>query len=563
VRAALLLLVPWLAAPACEPPAAPARSALPAAGPTLVLRGGTVRTMDPAQPVAEVAVATGGRWTCVGTEQRCASSILVDAHVIDLRGGVALPGLADAHGHVAELGFVLQEVDLRGARDEAECVARIAERAHASPPGAWILARGWDQTRWPGQRFPTLDTLSRAVPDHPVVASRVDGHAVWVDARALMLAGVGPSTRDPPGGRIERDEGGAPTGVLVDNAADLVTARIPPPSDDRIERALLDALARLVALGITSVHDAGVGARTLAVYRRLAERDELPIHVYAMIDGRQPMAVLEEQMNEWRTSPTIGRLTVRAVKFFADGALGSRGALLFEPYSDDATTSGIAVMPHDELRARILAAAQAGYQPAVHAIGDRAVHEVLDDFLAASAAVPGLRPRVEHLQILDARDVPLLVASHAVASMQPTHATSDGPWAEQRLGHGSDRQRGAYGWRTVIAAGVPIACGSDFPVEDPDPYAGIRSAVLRTWPGGPPGGWMPEQRMTLDEALRCFTSGAAYAEGAEKRRGRIAEGYVADATVLRVDPVARGVQALGPEALVATIVEGRVAASRR
>jgi len=527
-----------------------------------VLRGGAIRTMDAARPVAEVAVAYGGRWTCVGTEAACAPRAPPGAEVVDLRGGSALPGLADAHGHVAGLGFLLREVDLHGARHEGECVARIAERARTLPPGTWIRARGWDQTRWPSRAFPTLDALSRAVPDHPVLAARVDGHATWVNARALELAGIARDTADPPGGRIVRAEGGAPAGVLVDNATELVERVVPPPTDEAIDQALREALARLVTLGITSVHDPGVDARTLAAYRRLAEHDALPVHVYAMLDGQQPMPALLAQMKQWSASPTVGRLTVRAVKLYADGALGSRGALLFEPYADDPSTSGLPVTPADELRARILRVAQAGFQPAVHAIGDRAVHEVLDDFLAASRAVPGLRPRVEHLQVMDERDVPVLVASHAVASMQPTHATSDGPWAEERLGHGTERQRGAYAWRTVLGAGVPLACGSDFPVEEPDPFAGIRSAVLRKWPGGPHGGWMPEQRMTVDEALRCFTTGAAWAEGAEQIRGRIAEGYVADAVVLDLDPVARGVERLDRAALAATVVEGRVAYRR-
>jgi predicted amidohydrolase YtcJ len=523
----------------------------------LVLRGGAIHTMDPAQPAATFAVAVGGRWTCVGDEARCASRVPAGAEVVEVRGGSALPGLADAHGHVASLGYAMSSVDLAGARDEAECVQRIAERARTTAPGQWVFARGWDQTRWPTRRFPGLEALSRAVPDHPVVAFRVDGHAVWTNARTLALAGVGTDTRDPEGGRILRGPDGAPTGVLVDNAQGLVMEHLPRPTPEQTERAILGALAQLVALGITSVHDAGVDASTLAVYRGLAERRALPIHVYAMIDGQAPLPDVEAQMDAWRATPRIGRLTVRAVKMYADGALGSRGALLFQPYSDDPSTIGLAVTPEAELRARILEVARAGFQPAVHAIGDRAVHEVLGDFLAASRLSPALRPRVEHLQILDPADLGTLVAARAIASMQPTHATSDGPWAEERLGHGTDRQRGAYAWRTVLDAHVPLACGSDFPVEDPDPFAGIRSAVLRTWPGGPPGGWMPEQRMTLDEALRCFTSGAAYAEGAETERGRIAEGYVADAAVLSVDPLA--VEHLDRTALTMTIVDGEVA----
>jgi predicted amidohydrolase YtcJ len=543
---------------------APSRlaSPSPSSSSALVLRGGTIHTMNPAHPRADYALAVDGRWTCVGTELRCSPGAPPTARVIDLHGGSALPGLADAHGHVAALGSLLGEVDLRGARDEADCVARIAQRARGAPAGTWILARGWDQTRWPSQRFPRHDELSRAVPDQPVIATRVDGHAIWVNADALRVAGIGRETPDPPGGRIVRGEDGTPTGVLVDNAEGLVRAHVPARTDEAIEHALLAALRQLVALGITSVHDPGVDPRTLAVYRRLAERGALPIHVYAMLDGGQPLPDLRAQMATWHARPTVGRLTVSAVKLYADGALGSRGALLFEPYSDDPTTSGLAVTPADDLLVRIVEVARSGLQPCVHAIGDRAVHEVLADFLRASVAHPSLRPRVEHLQVLDARDVSALVGSHAVASMQPTHATSDGPWAEQRLGHGTARQRGAYAWRTVLDAGVPLACGSDFPVEDPDPFAGIRSAVLRTWPGGPPGGWMPEQRMTVEEALRCFTSGAAYAEGAEGERGRIAEGYVADAAVLAVDPVAQGVEHLDRSALVATIVEGAVAWKR-
>jgi hypothetical protein len=525
--------------------------------------------MDPAQPVAQVAVAVAGRWTCVGDEARCGSKVPAGAEVIDLHGGSALPGLADAHGHVSALGAAMVSVDLQGARDEAECVQRIAERARATSaerePGAaeagaprWVVARGWDQTRWPSRRFPGLEALSAAVPDRPVVAFRVDGHAVWANAKALALAGIGPATHDPEVGRIVRGPDGAPTGVIVDNAEGLLLRHLPARTPEQTERALLGALNHLLALGITSVHDAGVDAATLAVYRGLAERHALPLHVYAMIDGQAPMPEVKAAMDAWRATPRVGRLTVRAVKMYADGALGSRGALLFQPYSDDPSTIGLAVTPAVELRSRILEVSRAGYQPAVHAIGDRAVHDVLTDFLAASQLAPALRPRVEHLQILDPSDLAALVASHAVASMQPTHATSDGPWAEERLGHGTDRQRGSYAWRTVLAAHVPLACGSDFPVEDPDPFAGIRSAVLRTWPGGPPGGWMPEQRMTLDEALHCFTTGAAYAEGAEAERGRIAEGYVADAAILTVDPSA-GVEHLDKTALTTTIVEGEIA----
>lgn len=537
--------------------AAPTMPVSPSATPSLVIRGGTIHTMDPSRPRAEMAVAEGGRFTCVGSESECAPRVRAGARVVDLRGGAALPGLADAHGHVASLGFAMRNVDLGGARDEGECVARLAERAKTTPPGTWILARGWDQNRWPDKRMPTLGALSRAVADHPVLASRVDGHAVWINARALAAAAITRDTPDPAGGRIVRDSSGAPSGVLVDNAEDLVRSKLPPPSEADVESAIRAAVDRLLALGITSAHDAGCDARTLSVYRRLAERGQLGIHVYAMLDGQQPVELLRAQMVGWSASPRIGRLTVGAVKMYADGALGSRGALLFDPYADDASTSGLAVTPPDDLRARILEVARAGWQPSVHAIGDRAVHEVLSAFVEASKTAPDARPRVEHLQILDARDAALLAQARAIASMQPTHATSDGPWAEDRLGPGSPRAKGAYAWRTVLGAGAPLACGSDFPVESPDPIAGIRSAVLRTWPGGPAGGWMPEQRLTLEEAVRCFTSGAAYAEHAENERGRIQVGYVADAVTFDVDPFAVGADKMGQP--TRTVVEGIIA----
>jgi predicted amidohydrolase YtcJ len=544
---------------ASPPPPAPAQAAR--APSALVLRGGTIYTLDIVRPRADVAVIVDGRFACVGTSSRCA--IPAGATVLDLAGGSATPGLADAHGHVVSLGLEASEVDLRGCANEAACVDRLVARAARTPKGAWIEARGWDQTRWPGQRFPTSGALSRAVPDHPVFARRVDGHAAWVNARALELAGIGPRTPDPPGGHLERDAAGAPEGVLVDNAQELVGAKIPPPTAPQIESAILTAADALVAVGLTSVHDAGVGPEALAVYARLAAEDRLKVRVDAMLDGSQPMEALQAAMETWRRHSTIGWLTVRSVKMYADGAMGSRGARMFEPYADDPGTSGLAVTEPGELRRRILAVANAGFQPAVHAIGDRACAEVLADFVEASKLAPDLRPRVEHLQVLRASDVHLLTAAGAVASMQPTHATSDGPWAEARLGHGTVRQKGAYAWRQVLDAGAVLACGSDFPVEDIDPRAGLYSAEARTWPGGPAGGWMPEQKLSRQEALRCFTTGAAAAAHAESHRGVIREGYDADVTVFAKDVFAVDVSELRTIPVAFTIVGGRVEFSSR
>ncbi|HZY02065.1 MAG TPA: amidohydrolase [Anaeromyxobacteraceae bacterium] len=524
-----------------------------------VLILGRVYTFDRPRSTASAVLVRGTAIACVGSREDCARQAGPRARVVDVGTGAVLPGLADAHGHVLGLGRAAVEVDCAGAPFEEACAARAAERARDLPPGTWIRGRGWDQNRWPGARFPGEHTLSAQVPEHPVLLARVDGHAVWVNQRALEAAGIGAATRDPEGGRILRREDGRPSGVLVDNAADLVLARIPPPTREEIERLIAGAMAQLVRAGLTSVHDAGVEPQTLEVYRALAAQDRLPLRVYAMIDGQVPRERLAEQMRLWARTPEVGRLTVRAVKFYADGALGSRGAALFQPYSDDPATSGLFLTAPAELRARVLQAARAGFQPAVHAIGDRAVAEVAAAFAAAAEAVDlhALRPRVEHLQVVRAADLEVLREVGAVASMQPTHAVSDAPWAEQRLGAGSERARGAYAWRRVLSSGLPLAFGSDFPVEGCDPRLGLLAAESRTPPGRSTA-WMPEQRLTRGQALRAFTSGAAFAAHADGRRGLIRVGYDADLTLFDRDLVAGGPEDLLHAEVTHTMVGGRL-----
>src|SRR5512144_1564620 len=444
---------------------------------------GRIHTLDPARPLAEAVLVSGGRIACVGAEPDCARR--APAGATRIQAGSVVPGLVDAHGHVQGLGRARREVSCAGAASADACARRAAERARGAAPGSWIRGRGWDQNRWPGAAFPDEATLTRAVPDHPVVLSRVDGHAVGVNARALAAAGIGPGTPDPPGGRILRGPGGRPSGVLVDAAQELVLARIPPPTAAEIEDELLAGLRELASVGLTEVHDAGVPPAVLDVYRRLAEADRLPIRVYAMIDGEVPLPTLEKELGRWKGKGEVGRLTVRSVKLYADGALGSRGAALFEDYADDPGNRGLLLSTPEVLRAKVRAVAAAGLQPAVHAIGDRAVSEVLSAFEAAGD-LRAVRPRIEHLQIVRPREVARLVATGALASMQPTHATSDGPWVAARLGAGTERYRGAYAWRTVLRAGAPLAFGSDFPVEEPDPRAGLVAAEERTPAGGPP-----------------------------------------------------------------------------
>ncbi len=523
---------------------------------------GTLHTLDPQRPRAEAALIRGGTFACVGSRQECEAKAAPGTRRLELHAGSATPGLADAHGHVAGYGRSLFEVACAGAKSEAECAARAAAKAKGTAQDAWVRGRGWDQNLWPGGAFPTSASLTRAVPDRPVALWRVDGHALWVNDRALALAGITKETRDPQGGLIVRGPGGAPTGVLIDNAENLVKRVLPKPTEAETEAELLRAMAELVKLGLTDVGDCGVPPAGLQTYRKLAEQGRLPLRIYAMIDGQAERAVLDQELARWSKKPAVGRLTVRAVKLYADGALGSRGALLFEPYSDDAANSGLALTSPAELRARIQAAAKAGLQPCVHAIGDKACSEVLHDFIEIGKELDlkSLRPRVEHLQILQPRELPLLAQSGAIASMQPTHATSDAPWAESRLGHGTARQKGAYAWRSVLEAGVPLACGSDFPIEEPDPRAGLFSAEVRRPAGAPKGApaWMPEQRLTRLEALRCFTQGVAFAEHAEAHRGLIKEGYAADLTAFKRDILTIDADELPSIPILATIVEGQV-----
>ena len=516
-----------------------------------LLVAGTLYTLDPVRPVASAALIREGRFQRVGSRKECERAAHGDLRFVELGEGCAVPGLIDAHGHPLLHARTLTEVRLSGAASEKECVERVARFAATVPEGRWVRGSGWDQNLWPGRHFPAASLLTTATPRHPVALSRVDVHVLWCNENALRAAGIGVSTPDPPGGRILRQSDGTPTGVLIDTAMDLVVRAIPRPGPRETEEMLLRSLRALAAAGLTAVHDASAGPEVLEAYARLAERDALPIRVYAMIEGQG--ADLDDRMRAWRERRVSEPLRVRSVKLFADGALGSRGAAMFDGYTDDPGNTGLWLLDPRELEARILRVAAAGFQPSVHCIGDRACAAVLEAF---SKVPRQLRPRAEHLQTLRPRDVPLLKKSGAIASMQPTHATSDGAWAEERLGHGSERQRGAYAWRQALDAGAVLAFGSDFPVEDIDPRAGLRAAVTRKVASG--ATWMPEQRLRRDEALRAFTAGAAWAEFAETRRGRIREGFDADLTVFARDVMAVHIDEICSVPVTATVIRGRI-----
>jgi len=517
---------------------------------SLVFVGGDVRTMDLAHPHATAVAVAGETIAAVGSDGDVQPWIGKDTQIIQLRGRTLTPGLVDAHCHLYELGQGLEYVDLRAAASAEDAARIVGEAAKTRPANAWVQGRGWDQNKWPGQQFPTAAALDAI--DHPVLLERVDGHAIWVNTRALQLANITAARPDPAGGKIVRDGNGAPTGVLVDNATDLVSGTLPKATPEERERRIRAAADLAIAAGITGIHEMGIEDATADVYQQLADRGQLPLRVYAYLHG--DVAHLERLATP--PGPRHGNFQMRGVKFFADGALGSRGARLYADYDDAPGTRGLWVTDPDALARGVDAAVAHGWQVAIHAIGDAGVGAVLDAYLAAEAKHPGEhRLRVEHLQILAPDDLPRLVKSHAIASMQPTHATSDMPWAEARIG--PKRILGAYAWRTVLDAGVPLAFGSDFPVEQVSPLLGLYAAVTRQdASGNPAGGWYPQQRMSLDEALAAFTRGAAYAEFAEASRGTIAVGHTADLTMFAhtLAPTTMLLQ----ESVMLTIVGGKI-----
>jgi predicted amidohydrolase YtcJ len=458
------------------------------------------------------------------------------AQVIDGHGLTLLPGLVDAHGHVLELGLDSVRVSLQGSTSLAQAQQRVARYATAHRDAPWVLGGGWNQVIWKLGRFPLASELDAVVGDRPAALARVDGHALWLNTRALRAAGITRDTPDPQGGRIERDAAGNPSGVLIDGAKALVDAVVPAASPAENRAALRAALRALNEVGLTSVGDAGVTAGTVALYRDLADHHELTVRVYAMIGG-----VGDDFRALAPAGPLLGygddRLTVRAVKLYADGALGSRGAALLAPYSDQPGSRGLLFMSGARMQANVELALKAGYQVNVHAIGDAANRQVLDAFEAAYKQVDGraLRNRIEHAQVVEPGDIPRFRQLDLVASMQPTHATSDMNMAEDRIGR--ERLKGAYAWRTFLDQGTHIAGGSDFPVESPNPFFGLHSAVTRTdHAGRPTGGWHAEQAMTLAEAFRAFTLDAAYADHAEQSIGSLEPGKWADFILVDRDP---------------------------
>lgn len=455
-----------------------------------------------------------------------------NAERIDGGGQYILPGLTDAHAHVYSQGFLSISLNLAGSPSLEDAVRRIAAFAETGPQRGWILGRGWNQVLWPVREFPEASDIDAVVNKRPVWLRRIDGHAGWANSHTLELAGIDKNTPDPVGGKIIRDRNGEATGVLVDMAMELVEAHVPWPGKADIRDAYLKAVASLLALGMTGVHDAGISITEAEVYMSMADNGELDMRIYAMLsDAGANLDAMRQPLRAYGND----RLDIAAVKLYADGALGSRGAAMIDPYSDDVENRGLPFYTQDELDGFVQKANGMGFQVGIHAIGDLGNRMALDAFAKAQSGKPSpLRNRIEHAQIIALDDIARFSELGIIASMQPIHATSDMNMAEDRIG--PERIKGGYAWRRLLDSGAMIASGSDFPVELPNPFLGLYAAVTRTDADGvPDGGWYADQALTRAEALHSFTLGAAFAAHQEDRLGSLEAGKWADFIVVDRD----------------------------
>ncbi|MBB6598630.1 amidohydrolase [Luteimonas sp. MC1825] len=521
-----------------------------------LLTAARIHTSDPGTPSATAMVwGADGRIIAVGGAAELAARH-PDAQRIDVGHATVIPGLIDAHVHLVGLGHALMQADLVGARSTGEIVERLQAFAQSLPGDAWLIGRGWDQNLWPDKAFPTAAVLDAAFPDRPVVLERIDGHAAWANSAAMRAVG-----RDlagdwqPEGGLVLRADGRA-TGVFIDTAASLVYDVVPEPDAAWQDRAMERALRHVASLGLTGVHDMGTSRSEFDVMRRFADRGALTLRVRAYALGDSDLVA--DRCRDGAYRHASGRLDMRGVKLMVDGALGSRGAALIDDYSDDPGNRGLVLLTEEALEAAVRRARDCGLQVATHAIGDRGNRIVLDAYrrVLGEAAAGDHRWRVEHAQVLAPGHLERFAALRLVASVQPTHATSDMPWAGERLGE--ERLAGAYAWRSFVQAGVPLALGSDFPVELPDPRLGLHAAVTRQdVDGHPPGGWRVDQALTAAEALHGFTAGAAWAAFDEGETGRLVPGLRADFVVVAEDPLQIAGSGLDTLGVLSTWVDGR------
>lgn len=545
----------------------------------LLLINATVYTVDDENTVAEAIAVRGSRIVAVGSTQDIQNQY-TSQNVIDAKGKTIIPGLIDAHAHVLGLGVAVTELNLVGTTSAEQIAELVAARANDVKPGEWIRGRGWDQNDWGSSRdvkpFPTADILDRAAPNNPVILSRIDGHAIWVNSRAMSTAfSRFDMNMDVDGGKIVRDRNGRPTGVFIDNAESIVTNVVPEYSRDEKTAMYSKAFDECLRYGITGVHDMGIDRSDFDIYADLANHNLLPVRIYGLISANSTL--WRDMLN---TGPHVDALnyqfTVRGVKLYVDGALGSRGAALIEPYSDEPDNRGLVTTTPDTVLMITEQALANGFQVATHAIGDKANRIVLDAYEKASKNFPlqtrDARLRIEHAQVIAPEDIPRFKKLNIIPSMQPIHATSDMYWAQSRLG--PERILGAYAWRSLLDDGNIIASGSDFPVEHHNPLYGFYAAITRQDKEGIPknaddvrqrfqlsadgidnpkhfdGGWYAGQTMTREEALRSFTIWGAYAEFAANQKGSIEGGKLADVVILSND-----IMKCDPKEILTTEVE--------
>ncbi len=521
-----------------EPPEVKPESPEKKRGADMVLRGGRIATVDEAFTIHSAMAIEGDRIAWVGSDEGAEAYIGDNTRVIDLDGKLVLPGLADAHAHIYGLGQKLTNLDLpRGAQFE-EIVGLVQRHVKIKTPGEWVIGGRWDQTVWPGKSFPNHAELSAVSPRNPVYLSRVDGNSALVNRAAMKLAGIDDDTPDPEGGKIIRDETGAPTGVLINRAMNLVKHLFPKKSETEYQESVVKALDHCTQLGLTSIHEAGINPWEIGNYKALIDADRIHVRVYAMLGDQEHPIIEAEDLAGYLEKHRLEdygdhRLAVKSVKLFCDGALGSRGAAFFEPYNDDPKNRGLLRITPEYITKISRAALEVGMGVATHNIGIRGNRVCLEAYEEALKEFPERdhRFRMEHAQVVRDEDIALFKKLGVIPSMQPVHCTSDMGFVEDRVG--KERAKGAYAWRSFRDAGLTLPMGSDFPVESPNPLHGIYAAVTRQdHSGKPDGGWYPKQRLTIEEAIRGFTIWAAHAAFLEDHIGSLEKGKLADFVIL-------------------------------
>ncbi len=515
-----------------------------------IYANGHIVTMDDSLPAAEAFAVGEGKIAAIGTSDELRRAY-PNVGLEDLRGRTVMPGIVESHVHLLSLGQSFLELNIEAIKTPEAVVQRVKERASQTPAGEWITGWGWDEGAW-AKEYPTNEQLSRAAPDNPVWLRGLHGFAGWANAKALEIAGISRDTPNPPNGEIlKNSKTGKPTGILRGDAQQLLTRHIAPLSPSMMEKALALAGEECLKYGLTTVHEANVTRPMLQALRSLAASRQLKTRVYAMLDATDS-ELIEPFLQRGPELDPAHWLTIRCIKIFADGALGSRGAALFEPYSDAPGSRGQLTTSQEDIYRLTSRALKAGLQVAVHAIGDRANRITLDAYQAALKESPQLkdhRLRIEHAQVVAIQDIARFAALGIISSMQPPHCTSDMPWAEDRVG--PERIKGAYAWRSFLNAGVRVPLNSDFPGETPNPFWGMYAAETRQSPEGKPdGGWHPEQRLARQETLRGYTTASAYAGFEESFLGRIAPGMLADFIVISDD-----ILSVPPQSLLTLKVE--------